>query len=312
MAGRLTSRKKKSKKDDLSVSCHAIMIKGDSYRQLLNVANVVPEKQKTSKGKKGKHKKISRKKKSRKNKKKDNLDPKSLRAKFKGAVNKTIGIKRLMNEDEHANAVANELKADRKSFRRSSSSKLSDWVAPADWNKYFSDEDEEEEKKFEDDILEPILEPTIQCPASPSRFVPALSIPPGAEMKATKSILRAQSGASNNSKSTKSIQWIGDDMLHQEILIEMISSDLRDDIWYTDQEMKTFVLEKFMEDCPHEFEVVESDDDDDVDDDDEYTYTSCSSCSYIEEEITDDEYEVQRPEPLELLRSLSSRSIRSL
>jgi len=306
------SRKKKSKNgrgDDLSMSCHPRInedrkgSKSSKRRPSVDITMV----DKNSKGKNSKRKKKrvkSKKKRERKTKEKEeNFDPKVLRAKFKQAINKTIVISKIMKQDEHANDVAKELTADRKSFRRStSSSTLIDWVAPAEWNQYFSDEDEEAEKKFENEILESISEPTMQCPPTPTPDDPTPRFSPVTDMKPATSILRVPSDTLTRSKATKSVQWKSDDLLHHKISIHKISNELKNDLWFSNQDLKIFAMDKYMEDNPDEFEVIESEDEDD-----EYTYTSCSSCSYIEEEIT--EHEDEQPLSLEPFMSVSSRSL---
>ena len=92
-------------------------------------------------------------------------------------------------------------------------------------------------------------------------------------------------------------------MLHDKISIGVVSSELKNDVWYSNKELEAFAIEKFMEDNPDEFESVDSNDDDDI-----LTHTSFSICSYIEEEITVDNDEQDEDEQRFSLESLVSLS----
>ena len=174
--------------------------------------------------------------------------------------------------------LAKELRVDRNSFTRSSST-LTDWVAPEEWDQYWSDEDDEE----------------VEVNFSPRR-----------DTKQRKSILKMPSDTSNRFKKSthsKSVQWNSDGMLHDKISIGVVSSELKNDVWYSNKELEAFAIEKFMEDNPDEFESVDSNDDDDI-----LTHTSFSICSYIEEEITVDNDEQDEDEQRFSLESLVSLS----
>ena len=174
--------------------------------------------------------------------------------------------------------LAKELRVDRNSFTRSSST-LTDWVAPEEWDQYWSDEDDEE----------------VEVNFSPRR-----------DTKRRKSILKMPSDTSNRFKKStqcKSVQWNSDGMLHDKISIGVVSSELKNDVWYSNKELEAFAIEKFMEDNPDEFESVDSNDDDDI-----LTHTSFSICSYIEEEITVDNDEQDEDEQRFSLESLVSLS----
>ena len=235
----------------------------------------------------GKDSSGKRRKKNDKKTKKENFDPEYLRAKFKETIYRIIEVKKAMAKEE--SKFAKEMKADRASFRRSSVLN-SGWVAPSEWNAYFSDEESEnDEKKDKDDddseffgTMKPISTHSLDD-ESIIQFSPN-----SADAKPKMSILRKQSNAksSNRPKSTKSLQWIGEDtVVSQRVAIEKIPSKYHSDLWYTSQEMNMFAFDKYMEDHPEEFEVIESDNEED-DSDSNYSYVE----EIVEEEIIEEEF----------------------
>jgi hypothetical protein len=237
---------------------------------------------------------------SRRKKRKENLDPEYLRKLFKDSVNKLIEVNRSMNKK-----FEREISADRKSFDRSSSV-LDNWVAPAEWNDFFSDEEGDSDEDIDKTL--PSIALSNKSLEESVGNTPS-QINPGS--KSTKGILKRQTAASTvsvKSNTARFFRWLGEDPVFREFSIDKIPSDLKNDLWYTSEDYRIFAFEKYMDENQDEFELVESDDEENSYYEEESYYSGSSSsyteeeltASYVDEELSDSEYTIESDKEIEV------------
>jgi hypothetical protein len=268
------------------------------------------DKKKPGKVKGKSHTGKSKKSKSKK-KKEPNLDKAYLRKTFQECVKKLILINRSFGE-KVLKEMTSELTADRKSMRRSSM-RIDTWVAPAEWNDYFSDDDEDL------DTVVPLAPPMSPFSPSPRATRPKLPKSVNSEMnlvvtprpilRKVASLILSPRTTSSRSSRHKSIRWGNEDGICHTIYVEKHPESLKKDLYFSADEMKYFRFEKFMEDNGEEFEIVEESEDEEYEEyeeeeeyeDEDYSIVEeesyydeeevVSATSYLEEEIfTDDEF----------------------
>lgn len=249
------------------------------------------DKKKTGKVKTKRGKGKSKKNKS-KEKREENLDRAHLRQVFKATVRKLVAIN-LSFDEKLGNEMSREISADRKSMRRSSM-RIDSWVAPAEWNDFFSDDEEDL------DEVAPLGPPL--SPLSPSPGVTRQSFDSGMSLIATPRKTRARKTTSlilspkalSNRKTQKSIRWGGDEKICTIKYVDEYPESLKKNLYYTADELKYFRFEKFMEDNGEEFEIIEeSESEEEFEEyEEEYEDEEYSVVEEMEEESYYDEEEV--------------------